>query len=310
MSVCCLISIMRVVFILLRSQNQIFFILKISPFWLLFFLCVVFLNKSNAYIPSSSLIFQRIISTHGKGIYVIENEVEIPVDDQNLTYHEKWYVQSGNLMKVIVRGLKPFQGKEWTFLYRDQKKYFLNSSNVLQQKSIDYAWLESWFHFRSVEGLIAGLKNLSVLPDKYKAKSKGSFVGHNFVYLDEDNLNLTRVGGTVTYAFGIPTQPNSTKKQPGFWVEQDQFLIRKIRWPDETQVSADQYQSHSGGLWFPSHRIIESSGKIFLLRTLSVQKISDSSSSQDLFNVSHFKKYSPLPVDLPPLVQDFYSNFR
>src|ERR1039458_1194054 len=90
-----------------------------SLMFLLFFsliLAAAFIACSaEAYIPNSQFVFNRIASQHGKGTYLIEDEVTIHEGSENAVIRENWIVVDGGEMRLSAQG-------EGTRVFRIMKK--------------------------------------------------------------------------------------------------------------------------------------------------------------------------------------------
>src|ERR1700734_2843397 len=60
--------------------------------------------SAEAYIPSSQFVFNRITAQHGKGTYLIEDEVVIHEGAENAAIHENWIVIDGGEMRLSAQG--------------------------------------------------------------------------------------------------------------------------------------------------------------------------------------------------------------
>src|ERR1700679_2042874 len=60
--------------------------------------------SAHAYVPSSQFIFNRVTSTHGRGAYLIEDEVSLHEGNDAITLRENWIVIDGGEMRVSAQG--------------------------------------------------------------------------------------------------------------------------------------------------------------------------------------------------------------
>ena len=96
-------------------------------------------------------------------------------------------------------------------------------------------WLEPLFHFRNSKYFRGRLASLKVTPaeslhDRAPLSSEG-----DLKYEPPGFVRLSRVGGSVAWAIGVPAYGNP----PTVWIEQDQFVVRKYR---VRRSSCDQSQ--------------------------------------------------------------------
>jgi hypothetical protein len=124
-------------------------------------------------------------------------------------------------------------------------------------------------------------------------------------------LRLGRVGGVVNYAIGEPT-PVGAAPLPGLWIEQDQFLVRKVRFPDQVSVLADQYQHLELNLWLPKVRTVNWNSQLAQIHLINARSYPKSSPNQlALLNPKSLSERA-VPLRLPedPVLREFYSRFR
>ena len=126
-------------------------------------------------------------------------------------------------------------------------------------------------------------------------------------YQPESFIRLSRAGGTIAYAIGTPSPED--QELPGFWIEQDQFVLRKFRLPTKAEVTADKYSSYARGLMYPRTQVIRWGNN-----QVTVQTISVSSRTKDAFNQFGQKAATKMEAlnSLPAAatVEEFYKRFR
>ena len=75
---------------------------------------------------------------------------------------------------------------------------------------------------------------------------------------NEPFVRLARSGGTINYAFGSIATGEAAHTHPrGLWIEQDQFVLRKIRFHSGAELSAERYSNYSRGLDYPRKRTLQ-----------------------------------------------------
>jgi hypothetical protein len=102
---------------------------------------------------------------------------------------------------------------------------------------------------------------------------------------------------------------------PGFWVEQDSFIIRKMRSPSGAEFQGDDYSTFSKNLWFPRSQTISFNGRTASIRVTKVLAQDLNAESRKLMEPSSLKakgdSTTVLPKsDLAPVVAEFYKRFR
>lgn len=257
-----------------------------------------------AAIPSGLIILQKTADNTGSGVYVIEDEVQFPSGQDTLVLKETWFVENENSMKLLVTGGRELKDQvQMSFVYSGGQRYH----NGLSQK-LTPDFIEKYFHIRKGETFANDLVRMKIVPASilYKHPMRST---KDIEHVTENFVRLARVGGVVAYAFGTPSAPDNSDLSPGFWIEQDQFVLRKFRLPDQVEVSADKYTSYSRNLWYPRTRTVHWGTNQVTIQTLSVfGRTKDA-----------FAKFSPKVTQrldglngqpAQALVQEFYQRFR
>ncbi len=225
--------------------------------WLLSF---IFLSSvSYAYIPPTRVILEKVSDNAGKAFYQVERNVrfsnpEIPI------LHESWSVESERALRLTVTpitraGDAPLP--KLTFLYVKGLKYWNSNGSKVTGKISD-EMLERFFHFKHSENLIQLLKQLGII-----STAQGNL----------DLARLNRSQGVVTYGIGRPTDAGSRPTSPYLWVGQDTFLIRKIRFSENTELIANDYENFPKGLSYPMILHLNWSDQKVKMNTLSVSLV-------------------------------------
>jgi hypothetical protein len=256
-------------------------------------------------IPRSAMILQRTADNAGKGIYQIELELQFPGPVESTVVRETWLIEDSQNMKVHVSGTKD---------YKDQVSVFINLANGnrifgkdTRKASADL--FERYFNTRSADALNALLTQEKITPvNAHLTKPfKNSKDAENPI---DPFVRLARTMGVVTYAFGIPKDPDSPEQVfPGIWIEQDQFLIRKLRLQSGIEIIADRYSTFSQGLNYPRTRTVRWNGQQVSIQTLQVT--AKTKSQFDSFGQKLQSK--PESLSLLPnsaYIDDFYKRFR
>ncbi len=190
--------------------------------------------SAQAYVPTTRMILQRCVENSGTGSYQIEKEVrfsnpEIPA------FREIWQIENERTLRLTVTPVGVQPAPKLTILYSGGQKHVLYG----QQKEttrIPYENAERIFHFRGTDNLVQYLNNLQILTG-----TAGNL----------DLARLNRSQGVINYGLGKPTEAGSDKLAPYLWIEQDRFIVRKLRFDSKAELVADQFQSYSKGLQYP-----------------------------------------------------------
>ena len=206
-----------------------------------FITCFVF-----AYIPKPEMILSRLNKTKGVRSYRISQRL-IFLDSSKISnsveFRELWERGREYLSLRVTQSGDP-QFKIY-FLYKNSTKRWINSSGKRLSKKGEF--VEPYFLSKSF--------NLSRLSSV-------------------ESLSLKRTEGVVNYFFDFP------QKGLSLWVEQDEFVVRKIKFSKISSLRAENYKSYPGGLFFPKKRRFLSSNFSVVLETLNVEILNQKPFSQ------------------------------
>jgi hypothetical protein len=233
----------------------------------------VLLSSAAAYasiLPTRSIL-QKTAENSGNGIYAIEQEVQFTVGEEVMTVKESWLIENDRTMRLTVTGAKELQGGlRMQFVYGGGQKSFLQG-NSRKNESIPNEFLEKFFNFRSSEIFANNLVQNKIIPAGGFNKKNLARVtpGGEFKHEPESWVRYSRTGNAVNYAFGTPTPSEQDSSNPGLWIEQDQFVIRKLRLPSGVEVTADNYSQFAKGLSYPRQRTIRWGNQTANVRLIS-----------------------------------------
>lgn len=237
----------------------------------LFFAFLIFISShSFASIPSARMILQRVVDNSGSGSYLIEQEVQFNSGSESINLKETWAVTDHDTLRLTVSGTKELADQiKMQYFYSGNNRWELSSGKRLS-KAVSKEFLERIFFHRNLESLGSYLIHNEIIPEGSLAKKLGGKKSADFNYQPEKFLRLSRFGGVVNYAFGNPTDADAGAHNPGLWVEQDQFVIRKIVLPSQVEMVADNFNTYAKGLTLPKQKTVSFGNDIVQLKTLSV----------------------------------------
>lgn len=267
---------------------------------------------SFAYIPEYSLIVSHTAEQHGKGGYAVEQEVTLRREGEPLTVRESWLVTNESQMRVTLEGKGALKGLvQGTMLYEGEKKFFIDGSTQrLMSQRLGEDWLEPFFYFRFSKWFRARLVNLRIAPAESLRDRPPMASDADPNYTPPNFIRLSRVGGGVAWAIG-QAPSSSVPNPPAVWIEQDEFVVRKIHLPDQTVLKADDYNKFDENMMFPRSRTYNFGKATIEVRTLSVRPIGKIKGED-----ARFKNSSLVPsrdgVKFPEAdtLKEFYSRFR
>lgn len=287
------------------SQNMFSYALCISAL----FMAILAPQTTMAWIPRPAIILQKTCENAGSGLYQIEQELQFQNGGDTLTLKETWLIENENNMKLLVTSTKDQANK-------DSISFFVQYTNGVRSSNISLLpnhrntdeFLQKYFFIRSSESLAQVLQRWEIANVNSLLKKPGR-TGKDSNGIDESYLRLSRTGGVVAYAFGTPSQANANT--PGLWIEQDQFVIRKLRLPTQTELVADRFSTYSRNLNYPRIQTVRWGNNSVTIQTLSV-----STKNKDIWasfggksaNIGKLDGLIGQPANAA--IEDFYKRFR
>jgi len=277
------------------------------------FLTVIFAAASaHAYIIPTRTILQKAVENAGSGIYAIEQEVQFSNGDEQIAVKETWLIDSDRTMRLTVTGGKDLQNSfKLQFLYSGGQKWSL-ANNTRKSEKMPEEFLEKFLNFRNPEIFANTLAHFKIIPVSAFQKKPAAKTGAEFKYEPESWVRYSRTGGVVNYALGVATPVDKDINYPGLWIEQDQFVLRKLRLPSQVEMSANNYNQFARGLSYPRARTIRWGNN-----TVNIRLISASARPQTAVTL-----FQPTSLDtnlkweginsLPAkdVITEFYTRFR
>lgn len=291
---------------------------------LLILLITLIASVSFAYIPPYWMIASRVADSRSDYFYKLEMEVIFNHEDEPKIVEERWFVYDANFMRLEVKSVKGFDEPfEATFVYRNGVRTVVNEKGRTSNKKVGELFIEPLFHTRSdsvfkqqlVKMGLVSKETLTSKPKKFdpselektrkkKDRKDEQEAAEKKAYPKNPFVELSRVDGIVTYKMSAETSADS----PAIWIEQDQFAIRKLLFPDKSSLRASDY-TRSRGLSFPKLREFNWADKSAIVRLNTIGTLSKSNKNKQLVRVDSLKDAkSQLPKD--KVVLSFYSKFR
>jgi hypothetical protein len=280
---------------------------------LIFFALVLGSVAAWAYIPPYWMILSRTADNHGHGVYQIEQEVAFQQGDEPLIVNERWTIESENTMRLEVTSRKQSEPFHLTYIYRDGRRHWVDENGVKKSERVPEDWFEPFLYFRLSKNLkalavqrgMAPATSLKSEPYKYTAKKPSPD--------PEPYVRLSRVDGLVAYAIGTPTPASTNEMLPGIWIEQDHFLVRKVRFASQAELTAQNYKNFHD-LWVPRDMQISWQGHEAKVSVTNVISLGPEAKKKSSFDPSdlNFGKNPQVASQLPndPAIRDFYSRLR
>ncbi len=215
---------------------------------------------ANAYVPPTRAILEKTVENSGTASYQIEKEIrfsnpEIPA------LKETWYVANNKTIRLTVTPLAPAPAgtvnPKYTALYVAGVKYTLSGTSKETGK-VPEEMPEQFFHFKRVDSLAQHLNKLGVL---------------NSTQGNLDLARLNRSQGVINFGLGKPGEEGTKGTAPYVWIEQDAFVVKRVRFSQDTEMTANNYQIFPKGLNYPMVTNLTWADQKVRMNTLSVTMV-------------------------------------
>ncbi len=276
----------------------------------LFLLLTLAALQAHAYIPHSRTIAARLARNNGKGSYAIEQEIQFRTGTDTATVRERWIVENGESMRLWVSASG--QPVRYDAVYNNGKKTAPDFAGNVKTTTVPSEFIERYSHARSSTDFLNALIRAQVVPQSIlRERPRFTMAQAKNEVQPEPLVRLGRFGGVVNYVFGEPGNPDSSKDPAGAWIAQDAFELRRLRFPSQADMTADQYATQAGSMRFPSQRVVTWNDHTAIIRTLSVKAV-DAKTAATALNPASITPTEAKAAKLPDQAQvrEFYSRFR
>lgn len=258
-----------------------------------------------AYVPEYATLASRTAMQHGKGAYQVEQEVTYQKEAETYSVKETWTVLDEFNLRLTIEGRGPLKGLvSGTILYQGSGKTFFDGSRGLRTQRLGENWLEPLFYFRSSHYFRSRLAALHVTPEESLRDRAPLNADGSPAWQPQNYVRLSRAGGAITWAIGTPNAPT-------LWLEQDQFVVRKFRGPDQSILRADDYAKYADGFWFPRLKSYSFGSYNVRVQTLSVKSLGKLTAADPRFKSSNLATaHETIRLPEPLGLREFYSRFR
>jgi hypothetical protein len=270
--------------------------------------------SAQAYIPKSRTILDHVSDNAGTGPYIVEQEVQFINGQETLSLRETWTIENENQMRLQVTGTKDLKdGVKFSYVYFGGTRHFSNGQNIVAKK-ITSENLERYFYFHNVDGLATQIVDAQMAPSQLAIKRPPARNMNEVKNTPEPWVRFARIGGVVAWAFGEPSDIDDNPAKPGLWIEQDQFVIRKLRLKNDVEMTADKYSTYSRGLMLPKSRTIRWGNNQVQIELINVSaKYKSQIPSSTFTNAAvegslNLNSMDKLPVK--GVIEEFYTRFR
>lgn len=253
-----------------------------------------------AYIPKLSTVLSKVAGNNGntKGLILKRT---VTLKEENLTWNETWYISHADSMKVDVDGTGADGGK-WSFeiLYKNGKRTSPTTDGKTKSFPLSPEFFEPLLHYRSSRALTSKLTAMQLLPSWALSRGGENEPSH------ASFMNLDRLKGSVVYVLGSAETKN-TQLPPRLWVEQDSFVVKKVRLGSQVEVEFDAIKEFEEG----KIKQPELQSVFWKNATVLVQNTTTEVVDQNKIE-PHLKFQKTVGLQLPDNVniKEFYSRFR
>ena len=256
--------------------------------WFFVFCVCLFENQSYGYILPLDVILNKSVAQSGNQIFSVEQDVIFTFEAEDFVIRETWLIEGDKNLKLTAVGLGPlkdlfrlvtvYNSKSKTTLFGKTKQTVLTNSD----------FFERYISIRSLDSYKNYLALLSVAP----------------------TVRLSRAAGTTAFAIGEPSTSDITT--PHFWIDQNTFHTKKIRFLSESEVSFEDHTLYGKTIYYPKTKKV-SWGQQNV--TIKVKQVA-------LKTGANLSSFYPQKLDQPSeitlsskgnagiIIQDFYKRFR
>ncbi len=293
---------------------------------------------AEAAIPHSRTIISRLAKNSGRGVYVVDQEVRFS-GTEGVVLKERWLVQNAEVMRLTVQGEKPGDFR-FDALYKDNRRTSTAPAAIFAPAStspnpelaakvepgkdpkttaLPADFFEPYLFFRTSAKYLEHFVKAKILPPS--AARERPRIGNIATYkpTPEVGVRLGRAAGAVAWVFGEPTPVDAKNAFPGAWIEQDSFLLRKIRHMSQSEMTLGEHAPSGGGLRLARERSIVwrsndpnvTEPRAVTIKVTSVKNYPDKSLAAQFLPTS-ITTGELRAARLPdaPIVREFYTRFR
>lgn len=280
--------------------------MKITFVKIIFLFLFLITNSLFAFIPSSDFIASKITKNSGTGIYQLKQELVFTSQSRPVTITETWWIQSDDVMFLKSESAL----FNFYILYKNGKKYFFNEQKSLVTASQGSDFYMPLYFKRNPQELRESLIRRKLAPVqtfKKRPQIKIPKDAQTVAQTQEPYLKLDRIKNTSVILLGFAAQDNESG---GLWIDQDRFLIKKIRFNSKTELQVESFSELSRGLIFPKNYSVlwdEQTAQVELTSGISLTQPTQFFNEAEVSKLSD--QYRAVPNDFSSVI-DFYKRFR
>lgn len=239
-----------------------------------------------AYIPPADFILQRTADTNLRIPVAIEYEVTVQTPAGSAILQEQWFIESPTRMRMRIS-----KGAQLEIVYSGSERSFLDRQGRKSQR-ISPEFVERLNLFENSAALRRFMQELTIPSAIHSATP-----------------HLSRADGVVNYGFFQRSTPSTEVLNPGVWIEQDQFVLRQVRFKSGAQLNLSDYRPYAKSALLPYSKTLKWKSfraDIKVLRVVEKKKFSP----QELTGLEATLDMGELSPEVKQAVLEFYSRFR
>jgi hypothetical protein len=260
-----------------------------------------------AYIPSSKMILSKLTENNTTGPIYYEQEVVISGSGISAELKEKWFVENDSVMAVLVQGEKELKDKIQFIIQYNGKRRSGSLNLIKANENINADFFEPIFFIKTQQKMNSFIVNAGIVGQEIQDSTNFQRQKEVFTHTPESFVRLGRTAGTIAYV--ISGQTGIEPGLPGLWVEQDQFLLRKIRNSKKTEMRVEKWGNYSRGWKLPKERAFAWDDKIASVKMLDV-KVPQGNIKSTITKAQEARTPEFENSKEKFLIQEFYSRFR
>ena len=258
---------------------------QLTTFVLVFF---IFLAKGQSYILPLDFVLKKASQKTGHSLVSIDYEVTFKNEKEQIKVFENWFIDGDRNLKVIATGADKYQNNIRLSTLFNAKNKIQVAGKVRNTYPISNEFFQKIPFTREKDDLIEFLKTNKIVT----------------------STKLSRVDGRVCIAVGESSTDSNV--YPMIWFDQDDFLIRKIRLPNDVEVLFSDYFKVTEDFWLAKRQVVNW-GKNTATVVLKGYATKLNNKTQH-FAIQNFDQPTEVSfaesTPLTQAVEEFYKRFR
>jgi len=233
-------------------------------------------------------VVKKSVGKTGRTSISIDQEVTFKIGKDTLKTQENWLIEGDRNLKVSANGLEPYKEnvKVNSLFNSKQKTQVLGKTK--SQTPVGNDFYQRLMFIRSADSFMQYIRELGI----------------------SEKTRLSKAEGRICIAIGEASDGDS--KSPQIWIDQDDFLIRKIRMPSGTEINLSDYVKVTDDFWIAKTQTIKWAGATATIKVKNFSVKNAATIAQ--FYPQNFDQPTELAFNeassIAQVVEDFYKRFR